>query len=145
MAQRITVELDTPVMYSGTSGEVEGSFIEIDPPNGKVASYVGTLKAEMGKAELAAMKAIGDQKAAKPEKDAKPPTADERGATAFAILTMGGANLPVCLETFKAILRESATMAGEKTFTSPMYDRMAYDDIERGFKKYLGTFISASE
>lgn len=144
--KKITVELDSPVMYAGgNGGEVEGSFIEISEPTGKVATYVAILKAEVGAATRKAFADI-DSETVAGEKDekakAEEPNPDEDGATLFSVLTMGGADMARVMVTFKELLRETAQIGGEKTLTGPIYDRMSYPDIEKAFKKYLGHFIA---
>lgn len=143
---KITVELRKPIMYANGGGnEVEGGFLEISEPTGKVAHLVGALKVQVGSATKASIAGMDLDTAAAAE--SKAPTAEpnpeETGDALFAIMTMGGADMKLVMVTFKEILRETATVAAEKTFTAPMWDRMAYPDIEKALKSYLGNFIAA--
>lgn len=142
--KKVNVELAAPVMYAGGGGvETEGSFIELSAPTGKIATLVGILKVEVGAATKKSFEGV-DLSDAGSDKAAPETTPEEDGDTLFSVLTMGGADMPRVFTTFKEILRETALIAAEKPLTSPMYDRMAYNDVEKALKSYLGHFIAAS-
>ena len=142
----ITVELDSPIMYAGGNGsEVEGSFLEILEPTGKVANLVAILKVEGGSATRKAFEGIGSESAgsesdSSASQDSNP---EEDGATLFSIMTMGDADMPRVMTTFKELLKLTSKIGGEKSFTAPMFDRMVYSDVEKALKSYLGNFIAA--
>lgn len=137
--KEITVELDSPFMYNpGTGGEIEASHLTIKSPNGKVAHLAAILKAEIGMATKKSLEGLdlsgmGDGSSGD-ESD------DEKGEAAYALMLMGGADMKKVIVTFKEIMRESALIAGEKTFTSATFDKLEYSDIEKSLKKYLGVF-----
>ena len=129
-------------MYSpdNRGEEIEGSFIEISEPTGKIAHLVGVLKVEMGQASKKALDGIdlsGITASDLPDKDDK-----SDGEGEVQILMLGGADMGKVMVTFKEILRETALMAGEKKFTEPMFNRMSYNDIEGCLAAYIGNFIS---
>ncbi len=143
----VNFELSNPINYSNGSGtEIEGSFVELSSPTGKIAHLVGVLKAEIGCATKNSftgidLSTLGDD--SKKEEDES--TAFEKGDGIFSLMTMGQADMKRVTLTFKAILQNSAKIGGEKTMTLPMIDRMDYDDFENCMKTYIGNFMSASE
>ncbi len=138
----ITVELDNPIPYAGGNGEeVEGSFIEIKEPTGKIAHLVGIMKAEIGAATKESLKGIDLSELT--EGATGEASASESGEAAFTMLTMGNGNMERVMVTMKEILRSSADIGGEKAFTAAMFDKMTYNDVEKVLKEYIGNFIAA--
>jgi len=143
-------ELKSSIEYANGSGtEIEGSFIELNAPTGKIAGLIGILKSEIGTATKNSMKGLDESltNAIQQEQEESTPeesTPEEIGDSAFAMLTMGGANMERVFVTFKEILKSSAVLAGEKQMTIPMIDRMSYNDIEGCLKFYIGNFMKAS-
>lgn len=141
----INVELKTPIKYAPGSGdEIECNFIEINPPTGKIAHLIGILKCEIGTSTKNSIKGIDfseiDDSNVKDDED----TAESIGDAAFQMLTMGNADMSKVITAFKEILKQSAKAGGEKSFTSPMFDRMDYNDVEHCLKTYIGNFMRAS-
>jgi len=142
----VNFELSNPINYSNGSGaEIQGSFIELSSPTGKIAHLVGILKVEIGGATKNSLtgidlSTIGDES----KKDDDESTAFEKGDGIFSLMTMGQANMERVVITFRAILQNSAKIGGEKTMTVPMIDRMDYGDFENCMKTYIGNFMSAS-
>lgn len=138
----ITYEMKNPIKYaSGNGDEIEGQFIEISEPTGKIAHLVMILKSEMGSATKESLKGMDLSNI--PEGNDSDQTPEQVGESAFMMLTMGGADMERVTVTFKEILKVSALMAGEKSFTSTMFDRMSFADVEESLKAYIGNFIQA--
>jgi len=143
--ETLTFELSTPIKYSpGTGAEIDGTHIEVSPPNGKIAHLIGTLKAEIMQATKTSLDGIdlSSLEGKQVEKD-NGDEDDEYGEFAFTALTMGGADMKKVFVTFKEIMKSSALMGGEKPFTEPMWNRMDYPDVERCLKEYIGNFMKA--
>jgi len=139
----VNFELKKALEYSNGSGqEIEGSFIELSEPTGKIAHLVAILKSEIGASTKKSIEGI-DLSGVEAD-DGKESTPEEVGESAFAMLTMGGADMERVVITFKEILRQSALVGGEKAMTLPMIDRMAYNDLEGCLKSYMGNFMQAS-
>lgn len=142
----IICELTENIKYAnGTGSEIEGSFLEIEEPTGKIAHLVAILKSEIGQAtknaiegldlsEKENLKEVGDQDDDDPE---------SIGESGYMMLTIGGSDMKKVFITFKEILRMTCKVAGEKAFTSSMYDRMAFKDVEKCLKSYIGNFMQA--
>lgn len=137
----IQVELDSPIMYIGATGEVEGSFIEIKEPTGKVAHLAGIMKAELGMATKKAFSDL-DIESVDIEADSAAPTKEQEGEALYSVINTGGADIKKILLALKELLRETALIAGEKKITEPMFDRLAYRDVEKILKAYLANFIA---
>lgn len=145
----ITVELENPIEYSLKGNVEQGTFLEIAAPTGKIAALIGIVKAEIGKAtkkNMESMESLKDviEDAKNADKDEKELSNLEEGDGIFMMLTMGGADMSVIMVTFRDILKQSAKVEGEGNFTTPLFDKMDYDDIEIIIKNYLGAFMKAS-
>ena len=139
----ITVELDTKIKFSFKGEDAEGAFLEITEPTGRTAGLIGTLKGQIGAATKSAISDLNTDANASPDDDSEN-TPLEIGEAGFAMLTMGGANMPIVIETLKEILKETSLINGEGRFTSPTFDRMSYADVEKVLKMYIGHFMIAS-
>ena len=140
--KKIQYELKDVVMYSpeNKGEEIEGSFIELSEPTGKIAHLVGVLKVEMGQASKNALVGIDLSSITASDLPDKDDKSDGEGEV--QILMLGGADMGKVMVAFKEILRETALMAGEKKFTEPMFNRMSYNDVEGCLAAYIGNFIS---
>ena len=144
-SKEITIELDTAIKFSLKGSEQDGNFLTISPPTGRIAGLVGELKSQLGSATRTALTSLTEEMKSNAEAvDGTDDTPEEIGEASFMMLTMGGASMPVVMATFCSILKETALINGEGKFTSPIFDRMAYDDIEKALKIYIGNFITAS-
>ena len=140
--KKITVELEGKLMFSFKGADAEGAFLEISEPTGRIAGHIGELKAQIGGATKKAIDGLDGASIDTDDSNSNDPV--EIGEAGFAMLTMGGANMKIVMATFMEILKETALINGEGKFTSPLFDRMAYNDIEKTLKMYIGHFMIAS-
>jgi len=129
-------ELKSEAKYNNAGTDANLTFITIQEPNGKVASYASIIKAQIGKslASMAEMYKGTELAEASNTKD------DSKDGT-YTILVMGGGDIGLCLENFKSILKENALAEGEKPFTNPIWNSMGYKDLEDCFAEWLENFM----
>ena len=142
--KRITVELDTKVKFAFKGEDTDGAFLEITEPTGRIAGLVGTLKGQIGEATKTAISVLNSNSISADSSEDEESTPLEIGEAGFAMLTMGGGNMSIVMETLKEILKETSLINGEGRFTSPTFDRMSYSDVEKTLKLYIGNFMIAS-
>ena len=135
---------DNPIKYAGKDGnEIEGSFLEISEPTGRIAHLVAILKSEIGAATKKSLEGIDLSNIAESDTSGAQSEEVSDGAGEIQMLMMGGADMKRVMVTFKEILRETALLAGEKQLTEPMFNRMAYGDVESCLGQYIGNFMTA--
>ena len=140
--QTITVELDSPILYAGGAGtEIEGSFIELTEPTGKVSHLCCEIEGLIQTGLIAMSKALDEAtieaaKAQNAETDEKP-DAD----AVLAIMTGGGVDMKKVVLTFRELFRVVGMMGGEKALTVPMMDRMSHKDFRKMIGEYAAVFI----
>lgn len=140
----ITVELDSKIKFSFKGEDADGAFLEITEPTGKIAGLVGALKGQIGLSTKNAIKDLmGDSTNTATESEEEN-TPLEIGEAGYSMLTMGGANMKIVMESLREVLKETALINGEGKFTSPTFDRMSYADVEKTLKMYIGHFMAAS-
>jgi len=142
--KRITVELDTKIKFSFKGEDTDGAFLEITEPTGRVAGLIGTLKGQIGAATKTAIADLKTDSVNSDTSDDEENTPLEIGEAGFAMLTMGGGDMSIVMETLRDILKETSLINGEGRFTSPAFDRMSYADVEKTLKLYIGNFMIAS-
>ena len=150
--KEITIELDSSIEYkpTGASHDVEASFITIKEPNGQVAHLAGMMKSEINKASKDAFKdfdfgSVDEKEVAKevaPE-DQDAAYFEEQGEAMYVVMMAGGVKMEKLIVTFQEILKVSGLVGGEKTFTTPLFNRMAFSDIEKALKAYIGNFMAS--
>lgn len=136
-------ELAEPLMYSNGSGsEIEGSFITIKEPTGKIAHLTGILRTEIGGATRNAVKGMADLISSNDSAESSEElTAEEQGESAYTMLKMGDADMGRVMITMKEILRNSADVGNEKAMTAGMWDKLPESECVRILKAYIGNFI----
>ena len=145
----LTVELNSPFDYNNGKEDVSASFIEITAPNGKIAHYAANLKSMIKSSSKNALVGVDlssfvvdePDKGASEVDETSPEYLADQGEAVYEIIMAGGIDMAVVMTTFKEILKASATAGGEKAFTSPMFDRMSFDDVEKALKLYIGYFM----
>ena len=119
--KEITVELSSEIEFTLKGDIAKADFITIKEPSGKIAHLVASLKVQLNSSVKNAVKGMSPTDVAniisvaekqEPQEKIKE-TPETIGSDAFDSLLMGGADMNIVMECFKAILIESALLVGE--------------------------------
>ena len=141
--KHITFELSSSIKYAKDGEDVDGSFIELREPTGKVSHLCCEIESLI-QSGILKMSGILDEETIREAKEMAKSTDKDEKMDRDSILSMmsgGGVDMKKVVVNFRELFREMAFIAGEKPLTVPMMDKMTHGDFRNMMGEYAANFI----
>ena len=141
--KNITFELNTSIKYAKDGEDIDGSFVELREPTGKVSHLCCEIESLI-QSGILKMSGILDEETIREAKEmAKSADKDEKmdRDSILSMMSGGGVDMKKVVVNFRELFREMAFIAGEKPLTVPMMDKMTHGDFRNMMGEYAANFI----
>lgn len=141
--KHITFELNSPVKYAKDGEDIDGSFVELREPTGKVSHLCCEIES-LVQSGILKMSGLLDEETIREAKEiAKSADKDEKmdRDSILSMMSGGGVDMKKVVVNFRELFREVAFIVGEKPLTVPMMDKMSHGDFRNMMGEYAANFI----
>lgn len=133
------------IEYTNGSGQlVEGNFIELREPTGKVSHVCCDIESLIQTGMVSMSKFLDDEDVQQAREEAKEEDQKIDAISVLAMMSSGGIDMRKMVLNFRELFKIVAWIGGEKQMTVPLMDRMTHKDFRRMMGEYTANFILIS-
>jgi hypothetical protein len=139
-AKEITVDLSSPLKYTGATGPTEATFVTLIEPMGKVSHICCELESLIQSAVMKMADLVkGLEAESTPKADGPHEVADAEST--LALMNSAGVDMSRVVLHCRELFKTTVLMGGEKPITTPRLDDLSHADMRKLVGTYIGAFV----